>query len=150
MGVTSKTGSHNRIFFLCACVYEEGRSAFQRSDQWTLPQAQILAARATPFTGPVVRAVINVSRSTKWRQDTGKTEARRRLQPVNPGDLREAYLGQTVVNHVQGQCADAGLPPVPDEAILASLLITAEVHERRLAEAARDRKAARQTEIAAA
>ena len=112
--------------------------------------AQILAARATPFVGPVVRAVINISRSTQWRQETGKIEGRRRLLPLNPGDLRELYLGQTVVDHVQGQCADAGLPPVADEAVLAALLIAAEEHERRLAEAACERKAARQAEIAAA
>ena len=42
-------------------------------------KAQILAARATSFVAPVVRTVINISRTTQWRQDTGKIEARRRL-----------------------------------------------------------------------
>lgn len=109
---------------------------------------QILAARATPFAGPVVRAVIKISRQKQWRQDTGQTEVRRRLLPLNPGELREVYLGQSVVDLVQGQCADAGLPPVADEAVLASLLINAEEHERKLAEAARERKAAREAEKA--
>ena len=112
--------------------------------------AQILAARATPFAGPVVRAVIKISRQKQWRQDTSPVEGRRRLTPLNPGELREVYLGQTVVDHVQGQCADAGLPLVADEAVLTSLLINAEEHERKLAEAARERKAAREAEQAAA
>jgi hypothetical protein len=108
--------------------------------------AQILAARATPFVGPVVRAVINISRTKQWRQDSGKIEVRRRLLPLNPDDLRGTYLGETVVNYVKGQCVDAGLPPVADEAVLAALLIAREEHERRLAETVSERKAARKAE----
>ena len=109
-------------------------------------KTQILAARATPFVAPVVRTVINISRSTEWRQNTGKIKSRRRLLPLNPGDLRETYLGQTVVDHVQGQCADAGLPKVADESVLAALLVAREEHEARLAE----RKAMREAEQVAA
>jgi hypothetical protein len=59
-------------------------------------KAQILAARATLFVGPVVRTVINISRSKQWRQKTEKVEARHQLQPLNPEDLRGSYLGQTI------------------------------------------------------
>lgn len=113
-------------------------------------KAQILAARATLFVGPVVRTVINISRSKQWRQKTEKVEARHHLQPLNPEDLRGSYLGQTVVDLMQAQCVDAGLPPVQDDAVLARLLIAKEVHERKLAEIARERKAMREAEKAVA
>jgi hypothetical protein len=109
-------------------------------------KAQILAARATPFAAPVVRAVINISRTTEWRQNVGKSKSCRRLLPLNPGNHREVFLGQTVVDHVQGQCADAGLPRVMDEAVLVALLVAAEEREHRLAEIVRGRKVARQVE----
>jgi hypothetical protein len=108
-------------------------------------EAQILAARATSFVAPVVRVVVGISRTTEWRQNTGKIEGRR-LLPLNPGDHREIYLGQTVVDHVRAQCVDAGLPPVSDESILAALLVAREEHEHKLAE----RKATREAEQVAA
>ena len=95
-----------------------------------------------------MRAVIKISRQKQWRQDTDQTEVRRRLLPLNPGELRE------VVSRADGRRSHSGsvrrrrLAAGSGRSRSGVAVDSPEEHERKLAEAARERKAAREAEKA--